>query len=336
MKIIRYLLFPFALLYGGVIHLRHWLYDIGIFSSKYYEFPVICVGNVNVGGTGKTPMTEYLISLLMPSYKIAVLSRGYKRKTKGFVVANVQSTAKTLGDEPYQYYRKFPELLLAVDEKRVRGIECLLEKYSEIQAVVLDDAFQHRAVKAGFSILLTAYNDLYTDDFLLPTGNLRDITRRASVADCIIVTKCPTQLNEDDKKQIFHKIKPNDRQVVYFTSIKYSEKIYSETQQKGLLEWIQEPFTLITGIANPKPLTDYLTKLGADYKLITFSDHHHFSPEEINSLRKEIRILTTEKDYVRLYKEIPSIFYLPIEIYFLFDEEKRDFNQKILNFVSKQ
>ncbi|GIZ14701.1 tetraacyldisaccharide 4'-kinase [Capnocytophaga catalasegens] len=335
MKIIRYLLLPFTLVYAGVIYLRHWLYDIGFFSSKKYDFPIICVGNLSVGGTGKTPMTEYLIRLLTPSYKIAILSRGYKRKTKGLIIADAQSTARTLGDEPFQYHKKFPEILVAVDEKRIRGTEYLLQKYPELQTIILDDAFQHRAIRAGFSLLLTAYDDLYIDDFLLPTGNLRDIIHRVSQADCIIVTKCPTQLSEADKKQILYRIKPKNRQAVYFTGIKYSEKICSETEQKDLLEWIQKPFTLITGIANPKPLTDYLTGLGAEYKLVSFSDHHHFSPEEIASLQKESRILTTEKDYVRLYKEIPSIFYLSIETYFIFDEEKRSFNQVIMGFIEK-
>ena len=313
----RFLLLPFAILYGLGVRLRHFLYDRGWLSSKRYPFPILCVGNLAVGGTGKTPMVEYLVRLLGQE-QVAVLSRGYRRKTKGFVLADDSATAMTLGDEPYQYYRKFPRATVAVCESRQEGIERLLEN-PHFKYIILDDAFQHRKVQAETNLLLTSYNKLYTQDFLLPVGSLRDIRSRARKAQIIIVTKCP-ELTQAEQEKIIQQLKPLPSQKVYFTSIVYSDRVYSHEDSQALKDFIATPFTLVTGIANPTPLVDFLEKQGDSFEDLDYSDHHHFSNRELEFLRQKERILTTEKDYVRLEGALPTLYYLPIETQFLNDQ----------------
>ena len=313
----RFLLLPFAILYGLGVRLRHFLYDRGWLSSKRYPFPILCVGNLAVGGTGKTPMVEYLVRLLGQE-QVAILSRGYRRKTKGFVLADDSATAMTLGDEPYQYYRKFPRATVAVCESRQEGIERLLEN-PHFKYIILDDAFQHRKVQAETNLLLTSYNKLYTQDFLLPVGSLRDIRSRARKAQIIIVTKCP-ELTQAEQEKIIQQLKPLPSQKVYFTSIVYSDRVYSHEDSQALKDFIATPFTLVTGIANPTPLVDFLEKQGASFEHLAYSDHHHFSNRELEFLRQKERILTTEKDYVRLEGALPTLYYLPIETQFLNDQ----------------
>ena len=313
----RFLLLPFAILYGLGVRLRHFLYDRGWLSSKRYPFPILCVGNLAVGGTGKTPMVEYLVRLLGQE-QVAILSRGYRRKTKGFVLADDSATAMTLGDEPYQYHRKFPRATVAVCESRQEGIERLLEN-PHFKYIILDDAFQHRKVQAGTNLLLTSYDKLYTQDFLLPVGSLRDIRSRARKAQIIIVTKCP-ELTQTEQEKIIQQLKPLPSQKVYFTSIAYSDRVYSHEDSQALKDFIATPFTLVTGIANPTPLVDFLEKQGASFEHLAYSDHHHFSNRELEFLRQKGRILTTEKDYVRLEGALPTLYYLPIETQFLNDQ----------------
>lgn len=313
----RFLLLPFAILYGLGVRLRHFLYDRGWLSSKRYPFPILCVGNLAVGGTGKTPMVEYLVRLLGQE-QVAILSRGYRRKTKGFVLADDSATAMTLGDEPYQYHRKFPRATVAVCESRQEGIERLLEN-PHFKYIILDDAFQHRKVQAGTNLLLTSYDKLYTQDFLLPVGSLRDIRSRARKAQIIIVTKCP-ELTQAEQEKIIQQLKPLPSQKVYFTSIAYSDRVYSHEDSQVLKDFITTPFTLVTGIANPTPLVDFLEKQGASFEHLAYSDHHHFSNRELEFLRQKGRILTTEKDYVRLEGALSTLYYLPIETQFLNDQ----------------
>ena len=313
----RFLLLPFAILYGLGVRLRHFLYDRGWLSSKRYPFPILCVGNLAVGGTGKTPMVEYLVRLLGQE-QVAILSRGYRRKTKGFVLADDSATAMTLGDEPYQYHRKFLRATVAVCESRQEGIERLLEN-PHFKYIILDDAFQHRKVQAGTNLLLTSYDKLYTQDFLLPVGSLRDIRSRARKAQIIIVTKCP-ELTQTEQEKIIQQLKPLPSQKVYFTSIAYSDRVYSHEDSQALKDFIATPFTLVTGIANPTPLVDFLEKQGASFEHLAYSDHHHFSNRELEFLRQKGRILTTEKDYVRLEGALPTLYYLPIETQFLNDQ----------------
>lgn len=313
----RFLLLPFAILYGLGVRLRHFLYDRGWLSSKRYPFPIVCVGNLAVGGTGKTPMVEYLVRLLGQE-QVAILSRGYRRKTRGFVLADDSATAMTLGDEPYQYHRKFPRATVAVCESRQEGIERLLEN-PHFEYIILDDAFQHRKVQAGTNLLLTSYDKLYTQDFLLPVGSLRDIRSRARKAQIIIVTKCP-ELTQTEQEKIIQQLKPLPSQKVYFTTIAYSERVYSHEDSQALKDFIATPFTLVTGIANPTPLVDFLEKQGASFEHLAYSDHHHFSNRELEFLRQKERILTTEKDYVRLEGTLSTLYYLPIETQFLNDQ----------------
>ena len=313
----RFLLLPFAILYGLGVRLRHFLYDRGWLSSKRYPFPILCVGNLAVGGTGKTPMVEYLVRLLGQE-QVAVLSRGYRRKTKGFVLADDSATAMTLGDEPYQYHRKFPQATVAVCESRQEGIERLLEN-PHFKYIILDDAFQHRKVQAETNLLLTSYDKLYTQDFLLPVGSLRDIRSRARKAQIIIVTKCP-ELTQTEQEKIIQQLKPLPSQKVYFTTIAYSDRVYSHEDSQALKDFIATPFTLVTGIANPTPLVDFLEKQGASFEHLAYSDHHHFSNRELEFLRQKGRILTTEKDYVRLEGALSTLYYLPIETQFLNDQ----------------
>ena len=313
----RFLLLPFAILYGLGVRLRHFLYDRGWLSSKRYPFPILCVGNLAVGGTGKTPMVEYLVRLLGQE-QVAILSRGYRRKTRGFILADDSATAMTLGDEPYQYHRKFPRATVTVCESRQEGIERLLEN-PHFKYIILDDAFQHRKVQAGTNLLLTSYDKLYTQDFLLPVGSLRDIRSRARKAQIIIVTKCP-ELTQTEQEKIIQQLKPLPSQKVYFTTIAYSDRVYSHEDSQALKDFIASPFTLVTGIANPTPLVNFLEKQGASFEHLAYSDHHHFSNRELEFLRQKERILTTEKDYVRLEGTLSTLYYLPIETQFLNDQ----------------
>ena len=313
----RFLLLPFAILYGLGVRLRHFLYDRGWLSSKRYPFPILCVGNLAVGGTGKTPMVEYLVRLLGQE-QVAILSRGYRRKTRGFILADDSATAMTLGDEPYQYHRKFPRATVAVCESRQEGIERLLEN-PHFKYIILDDAFQHRKVQAGTNLLLTSYDKLYTQDFLLPVGSLRDISSRPHTAQIIIVKKCP-ELTQAEQEKIIQQLKPLPSQKVYFTSIAYSDRVYSHEDSQALKDFIATPFTLVTGIANPTPLVDFLEKQWASFEHLAYSDHHHFSNRELEFLRQKGRILTTEKDYVRLEGALSTLYYLPIETQFLNDQ----------------
>ena len=311
MNLLRKLLFPFAILYGFITSLRNYLFDKGILKSYFFDIPVLAVGNLNVGGTGKTPQIEYLIRLLSTNYKVATLSRGYKRKSKGFVLADANSNAEILGDEPFQYFKKFPNIQVAVDVDRPNGIEQLLKQKSKPEIILLDDAFQHRKVRAGFYILLTAYDDLFCDDYMLPTGNLRESRNGAKRANLIIVTKCPAAITKEDQKRIKEKLVGsrllvNDKQLeVFFSSIDYDDKVYSDTESLSVSEVESTPKILLAGIANPKPFFDFL-QADTD-EIMTFPDHHQFSESEILSIKNKAKdkiIITTEKDFVRLDAKI--------------------------------
>ncbi|WP_308427720.1 tetraacyldisaccharide 4'-kinase [Algibacter mikhailovii] len=330
MKIIRYILFPVVPIYFLVTWLRNKLYDLGIKSSKSYDFPVICVGNLSVGGTGKTPMIEYLIDLLNEEFKLATLSRGYKRKTKGFQLANKDSTADSIGDEPFQFYSKFKDLtMVAVDSNRQHGITRL--RASKPEVILLDDALQHRKVKAGFNILLTTYKKPYYKDIVLPTGDLREPRSGANRANIIMVTKCPNRLMDDEKNDILKRIKPKSYQSVFFSSIVYSDKLFSANDSLLLNEL--EDFVLVTGIANAEPLVAFLKAENLTFEHFNFKDHHDFTQDDIHVFANKARILTTEKDFMRL-KKFDSIahklYYIPISI--AIDNELA-FNNQIKTFI---
>lgn len=330
-KYVRLMLLPLAGLYALVLWIRHGLYGFGWKKSKKYALPIICVGNVSFGGTGKTPMTEYLIRFLQKKYRVAVLSRGYLRKTRGFLRAAPQSTAQDLGDEPFQYHQKFPNITVAVDEKRVRGVDNLLKMNEKPEVILLDDAFQHRAISAGLNIVLTAYDRPFWKDFLFPAGDLRDLPNRVQNADCLVVTKCPEVLSALQMQQIRQRCQGVKN--LFFTKIKYADFVASRGGSMPLSDWISAPFTLVTGIAMPRPLLDFLTKQGASFEHLHFADHHHFTPKEIQNLQQKKRILTTEKDYARLPELLENVYYLPIEVGFFSEQEQNQFHKMITDFL---
>lgn len=331
MKFLRIILFPVVPIYYLITWLRNWLYDKGIKSSKSYDIPIICVGNLSTGGTGKTPMIEYLIRLLKDKKSVATLSRGYKRITEGYEIADQGATADTIGDEPYQFYRKFKDIKVAVDGNRQNGIAQLLKLEDKPEVILLDDAYQHRKVKAGFNILLTAYYNLYCNDIVLPTGNLREPKSGAKRADVIVVTKCPADISESEKSKISKdlKIKPNQKLV--FSAINYAEKVISSHSEIALQSLSE--FTLVTGIANAKPLVEFLKNKGLKFDHLEFPDHYSFRINDIEELAKKELIITTEKDFVRLTDNESlefKLFYLPIEITI---DRKDVFDDAIKSFV---
>jgi tetraacyldisaccharide 4'-kinase len=336
MKFLRLLLFPFAAVYYLVTAIRNFLYDTGIFKSHSFTIPVIAVGNLSTGGTGKTPQTEYLIRLLSHTYTLATLSRGYGRKTKGYILANENATAQTIGDEPYQFFSKFKSIRVAVDANRVAGIENLLSLSPTPEVIILDDAYQHRRVKAGFYILLTAYGDVYADDFILPAGNLRESRSGAGRANIIVVTKCPPTLTEAERQKITAKLKPKPGQQVFFTCIAYDDFVYSGNGQISVADLKNVAKVLVAGIAKPQPFYEYLKGAGDVVK--TYPDHHDFNAAEINELNELAKnniIITTEKDFMRLQGRLPQnrLYYLPIRSRFL--NRGDDFDKTILNYVGQ-
>ena len=345
LKSFRYLLFPISILYGLVVKIRNWLFDKNILKSAHFNFPIICVGNLAIGGTGKTPMVEYLVTLLKDQYKIATLSRGYKRKTKGFGIANENTTALEIGDEPMQFHQKFPGITVSVGEERLVAIPQLLHEVPDTELILLDDAFQHRQVRAGLNIVLTDYTNLYTRDLFVPAGDLRDTRQSAFRADIIIVTKCKENLGEVEKNALIKELEPTVNQSVFFTTIAYAQPYH--LFDKTAMDLTQGmDLLLVCGIANPKPMQEYVSFKVASYDMLSYPDHHIFSIDDMDEIKKQFAaitsdnkiIITTEKDAVRLQKfenklqQFP-IYVLPISHVFLFDEAEQ-FNRKILNFVS--
>ncbi|NKI28037.1 tetraacyldisaccharide 4'-kinase [Arenibacter sp. 6A1] len=316
MQLLRKLLFPVSLVYAMVVYVRNYLYDIGVFNSSKFKVKTICVGNLSVGGTGKTPMIEFLVSRLKQSQKVAVLSRGYGRKSKGFVLAKPGVSVETLGDEPFQIFKNFPEIVLAVDADRRNGIS-ILEKTKEVDVVLLDDAYQHRKVSCDCYILLTAYSNLYVDDWYMPTGSLRDSKREARRANIIIVTKCPKDLNTAQQQLILKKLKPRDDQNVVFSYLDYSNDLKGDKDLMPLENVRGKKITLVTGIANPTPLVTYLTEKEVQLEHLAFRDHHFFSDKEIALMNTKEMVLTTEKDYVRLKGKVANLYYIGVTHKFL-------------------
>lgn len=333
-NLLRKILFPFAILYGFITSIRNFLYDKGILKSYAFDVPIIAVGNLSVGGTGKTPQIEYLIRLLSPKYKVATLSRGYKRQSKGFVLADSNSNAEILGDEPFQFYTKFDNIQVAVDTDRKNGIEQLLSQSEKPDVILLDDAFQHRKINAGFYILLTSYGDLYSDDYMLPTGNLRESRRGAKRANMIIVTKCPANLPLDEQNKIRAELKLELNQELYFSFVDYDECIYSEDKTMKVDEIRNVDKLLLAGIAKPDPFFLYLQ--GEKDECLTYPDHYHFTEKDLLEIEDKAQnklIITTEKDFVRLKGRLPKeqLFYLPIRSSFLSASD--NFDKTILNYV---
>ena len=334
---VRLFLLPFSCVYGVVIFLRNWLYDIGFLHSETTKVFSIVVGNISVGGTGKTPHVEYLIRLLSGK-KIAVLSRGYKRKSKGFVWADKNSRVSDLGDEPFQYFQKF-KIPVAVDTNRLSGIRKILKHAPQTECIVLDDAFQHRKLIPHIAIVLTCYDDLYVNDFLLPAGNLRDTKKQIQRADIVVVTKCPVDLSEQKKIAVAKKLSLKPHQKLFFSKIVYASFIKNENNHVIALNTLSEyHILLITGIANPKPLQNFLDQKNIKYTHLKYSDHHEFSSREIKNITKKYEriarerklMLTTEKDFMRLKEKLPEVYYIGIAVAF-FKSTPKTFDEVLLH-----
>lgn len=345
---LKILLYPFALLYGLVLSFRHFLFNVGFLRSKSFDVPVIGVGNLALGGTGKTPHTEYLVNLLKDEYRVAILSRGYLRKSKGFVLANGKSTITDIGDEPMQYRQNFGDkIIIAVDKNRSRGVRILLKMQNAPKAIILDDTLQHRYIKPGILLLLTDYRHLYMDDYLLPSGRLRDLKASAKRADIIIITKTEKVLSPIVKKIILEKIKPAPHQKVYFSYIEYDAPTLFPDMKKTKFKALYNVIILFTGIANSYLLKDHLRYHCRELITLEFPDHHYYTKKDILLIKKvweeqfqsKKLIVTTEKDamrlinspYLRLLKDIP-IVYLSIQVKF-HGQDENNFNRQILKYV---
>ncbi len=352
-KKIGIITYPLSVIYGSIVSLRNVLFNCHVLKSTLFNLPVISVGNITVGGTGKTPHIEYLIRLLKDDVKVSVLSRGYKRKTKDFLLASKNTQPKDIGDEPFQMYTKYPEIPVAVDRKRVHGIEELQKRIPGLKAVLLDDAYQHRYVTPGISILLIDYYRPVFKDYLLPFGDLREKRREIKRANIVIITKCPSALKPIEKRLWIKELHLYPYQVLYFTTFKYgmlipvfkSEK-YSKKPEDVKLN--SPDVLLVSGIANPEPLEEQVKKWSKYVHTIRYHDHHDYTNEDIKDMIRDFGKLnpknritvTTEKDAVKIkslnvepgeFKE--NLFYLPVNVGFL--ENKKQFDSNIRDYVTK-
>ena len=342
---------PFAWIYGWVTAIRNLLFDWGLLESREYDIPVISVGNITIGGTGKTPHIEYLVRLLAPKYKVAVLSRGYKRKSRGYVLATADTPMKMIGDEPWQMVQKFPDIYVAVDADRRNGIERLMNdpETKDVQVILLDDAFQHRYVSPGRNILLTDYHRLITQDMLLPAGRLRESAHGKERANMVIVTKCPEDMSPMQYRIIAESLQLRPYQHLFFSTVKYGKMINLHTHElRSMSEMRKHNVLLITGIGCPKQMNMDMEKRFTSVKSIDFRDHHYYSQSDIQTIAEELNdmpepkiIITTEKDTTRLMTmdSLPEditkhIWVLPIGIRFM-QEKNRMFNDKITGYVQK-
>jgi tetraacyldisaccharide 4'-kinase len=349
------LLYPLSLIYGFITGIRNFLYNTGILPSVEFHLPVICVGNITVGGTGKTPHTEYLTELLHENFKVATLSRGYKRKTRNFRIATTESLVGEIGDEPLQIFLKYPDVLVAVDRNRVHGVRKILESRPETDVIILDDGFQHRSITPGFTILLSDFDRLIVRDHMLPYGNLREHMENMRRADIILITKSPANISPIQRRLIVKEIDKAPYQNLYFTTLIYKDpqpvfkNLRREKKYPDLSISSESGIVLVTGIANPLPLKERVEKIAGELIHLSFPDHHNFGDKDIRSIltafnnlkSPEKFVLTTEKDAVRL-REFTNIaepmmsafFYIPVGIDFL-NNDKNEFDNLIVDYVRK-
>ena len=349
------MLYPFSLIYGAITGIRNFLYNTGVLKAREFNIPIICVGNITVGGTGKTPHSEYIINLLKEKYRTAFLSRGYKRESKGFRIAVPGDDARMLGDEPCQVYRKHPEIIVAVCKNRVKGVEEILRLKPETEIIILDDGFQHRRLKPGLSILLTDFNRLMIYDHLLPYGELRESIQNMYRAEIILVTKSTWTVSPMQRRIIVKDFNKAAYQNLYFTTYSYNGIFpvfpgHVSTKGQQALYSSQKPeIILVTGISSPGPVADHLGKLFDVNRHFIFPDHHKFREKDLRDIitafdaidRNDKAIITTEKDAVRLqefinFEDLPlsSFYYIPIGIHFL-NEDREEFDNLVLNYVGK-
>ena len=360
-------LLPLSWIYGSIVRFRNWLFDIGLKKSRAFSIPVISVGNITVGGSGKTPHVEYLIRLLHDKVKIAVLSRGYKRKSHGYVLADENTEMTEIGDEPFQMHQKFKDIYVAVDAKRVRGIDHLQNdgETKDVDVVLLDDAFQHRYVKPGINILLVDYHRLIIYDKMMPAGRLREPLSGKNRADIVIITKCPKDLKPMEFRVLTKAMNLYPFQKLYFTCIDYdtpkgvfnSKELKPKEIKSDEEEEVKDPaltgmtdyhVLLLTGIASPKQMEHDIKPMAKGVQTLSFGDHHQFKRKDIDRINSTFEampepriIITTEKDAVRLrdteglYETVKeSMYELPIKVSFML-EQQDNFNEKIISYVRK-
>lgn len=348
-RVLQIILLPVSLCYGFAMQIRNYMFDLHILPSRTFDKPVISVGNLTYGGTGKTPHIEYLIRLMTPQFFIATLSRGYGRDSNGFILASKRSNVRYIGDEPLQFMKKFEGVKVAVDEKRSRGIQILLDKYPDLDVILLDDAYQHRYVKPGLSILLTDYHRPYTEDMILPTGTLREFRSGAKRADIIVVTKTPKIFSPITRRRIIEEIKPGKKQRIYFSYIKYTDPAPVFDTTNLVFPGRLTNILLFTGIANDYPLKEHLERMCSELVVMKFNDHHPYSIRDVEEITKKYNdlpthkkvIITTEKDVMRLktpalsgyLKNLP-LFCLRMEIDF-HGIDKENFDKEILDYVKQ-
>lgn len=349
LQYLKFLLFPLSFLYGLIIYIRNLLYDHDLLKSIEFDFPIICIGNLSYGGTGKTPHIEYLIRLLSSQFRVATLSRGYKRKTTGYILADAKSEAEQVGDEPALLKKKFPHVAVIVAENRSIAIPQILSSLPETDVILLDDAFQHRSIRPGLSIVLTKYSNLFTKDYILPVGTLREFRNAYQRADFIIVTKCPPDLSEQKRKEVVQEINPAKGQLVFFSFVNYHPAYLITDYKQKVTANKQLDIYLFTGIASTSELTDFLKEHMGNVYTMNFSDHHYFDRVDMENVTEAFHnidsknkiMLTTEKDAVRLYehkqwilsKKLP-IYVLPITVDF-FEEDKKLFDSEVIGYLTR-
>jgi len=343
-SLIYFLLIPLSFIYGSITAIRNLLFDYGIFKSVSHNIPIICIGNLSAGGTGKTPHTQYIINLLKTDYKVAILSRGYGRKTSNLQIVESTSKPSEVGDEPLQLKQNNPDCLVAVEKNRNKGVKKILKDFPETNVILLDDGYQHRWIKAGFNILITPYASPYYKDSLMPVGNLRERKKGAERANTIVFSKTPENINPTLKKGMLERLHLFAHQKAYFSHINYctwrcisTNKEFTSDQKYSI--------TLVSGIVNPKPLVEQLENKGHTISQITFKDHHSYTTYDAQKILAKYNadesakklILTTEKDATKLREllahfEDANFYYIPIDIAF---SEQEIFDRKILNYVAK-
>jgi len=350
MVFVKIILFPVSCLYGFLVGIRNKLFDWKILPSKSFNIPVISIGNLSAGGTGKTPHTEYLAALLKDKYKIAILSRGYRRKTRGFIMVTPEHSQLDIGDEPMQFMKKFPDMVIAVDEDRKRGITKILAAKPETEVILLDDAFQHRYVKPGKSIILTDYHHLFVNDYLIPTGMLRERIKGVRRADMIIVTKTPKVFSPITRRNLVSELSPGRHQQLFYSYVAYESPIplkLCSNQNPAAVKY--NYIIMVAGVANSYPLQEYLRGICNELIVMDFQDHHQYTQPDLEKILSEYQsiiskdkvIFTTEKDATRLdnaefssYLDVLPIYYIPITVKF-HDLDELKFDKLILDYVQK-
>lgn len=346
-SVLRLALYPFTLIYGALVWLRNRMYDVKFFTSINFSVPVITVGNLSTGGTGKTPHVEYLIDLLQYQYKVATMSRGYKRFTKGFLLADEKTNALRIGDEPMQYHMKYPEAVVCVAEERLTGIPSLLQRRPGVEVILLDDAYQHRSVRAGLNILITDFSKPFYNDHILPFGNLREGRGAYKRADVIVVSKSPLDITQQQANEVTARIKPLPHQKVFFTGIRYDAPYDFFTRER--VDITGTNAVLVCGIARPDPLITFLKSAVHDVHVLTYRDHHYFVTTDLDEIKTAYNnwnadnkiIVTTEKDAARLHLHMEQlkawgirIVVVPIKVMVLLNGQA-DFNRIVEDYVSR-